>query len=178
MQNLEYGIRDSPMFLKSMRFVSGMEGLVSDVKEDRGGYTKYGISSGAYPDLDIQSMTRDDALDIYYRDYWLKNKCSNLPEQLAISVFDSSVNCGVGRTAHWLQEACKAQGQDIKSDGIIGVLTLGAVLECDAWKLHSIITAKRLQHYSDICALHPSQMQFLRGWVNRVSSLGLYVSTS
>ncbi len=39
---------------------------------DPGGMTKFGISKRAYPKLDIASLTRDEAVAIYYRDYWQK----------------------------------------------------------------------------------------------------------
>ena len=42
--------------------------------DDLGGETNWGISKRQYPDLDIKSLTREDAIDIYYKDYWLKGK--------------------------------------------------------------------------------------------------------
>jgi lysozyme family protein len=49
---------------------TGVFGNYSNHPYDRGGETKYGISSRWYPDEDIQNLTRERANAILYRDYW------------------------------------------------------------------------------------------------------------
>lgn len=72
--------------------------------EDPGGETKYGISKRAYPRLDIKNLTLEDASAIYKRDYWNAAGCDDLDDSLALVVFDTAVNCGVGRAKKWLAQ--------------------------------------------------------------------------
>ena len=88
---------------------------------DSGGETKYGISKKAYPDLDICSLTLEQAKEIYKRDYWNRCKCDYLPDSLSVAVFDFAVNSGVSRAVKYLQTSL-----GVKADGIIGNQTLGA----------------------------------------------------
>jgi lysozyme family protein len=80
-----------------------MEGGTNHHLLDRGGLTKYGISSKYYPDLDIANLSLETAVSIYHKDYWLEVGCSHYPDPLAIVMFDTAVNCGVSSTARWLQ---------------------------------------------------------------------------
>jgi lysozyme family protein len=62
----------------------------------------------AHPDVDIVNLTKEQALDIYKRDYWDAINGDSLPWPLCLAVFDLSVNGGVGRAQQALAEA----GQD------------------------------------------------------------------
>lgn len=84
--------------------------------------TNWGISAAAYPQLDIASLTVEQAQDIYRRDYWDKAACGKLPASLALLVFDATVNNGVGRAVRWLQAALR-----VPQDGVVGPGTLRAV---------------------------------------------------
>ena len=48
-------------------------GYVND-PNDLGGETNFGVSKKAYPDLDIKNLTRDEAKEIYRKDYWERYK--------------------------------------------------------------------------------------------------------
>lgn len=89
-------------FDRCIPFVLKWEGGYVNHPDDPGGETKYGISKRAYPDLDIKSLTLDDAKSIYRRDYWDASNCDSFDLPLAVVVFDSAVNCGVGRAKTWL----------------------------------------------------------------------------
>lgn len=67
--------------------------------------TKYGISAASYPELDIPSLTKEQAADIYFRDYWIKSGSDKLDEALAMMHFDSAVNNGKGAAAQFLSAA-------------------------------------------------------------------------
>ena len=51
-------------FLTCVKIVLDHEGYVSDDSNDPGGLTKYGISSRAYPELDVSELTQDEAIAI------------------------------------------------------------------------------------------------------------------
>ena len=42
------------------------EGGFVDDPDDKGGMTKYGISKRSYPDVDIENLTKAEAVQIYY----------------------------------------------------------------------------------------------------------------
>jgi len=122
---------------------------------DPGGETKWGISKRAYPDIDIKSLTKEEALLIYERDYWLKAGCDKMEKALAIAVFDSAVNCGVGRTRSWLSEKEKAKVAEERSA---------------KWMIQ-----RRTQYYLDLVKRKPALNKYIKGWLNRVNDLSKYV---
>lgn len=76
-----------------------IEGGLSTDRNDRGNYrpngefvgTKYGISANAHPDVDIVNLTKEQALEIYRRDYWLGSGADKLPWPLNLLHFDAYV---------------------------------------------------------------------------------------
>ena len=102
-------------------------GYVND-PHDPGGETNYGISRRAYPDLDIKALTRNEAKELYFKDYWQKNHYDGIKGcKIAGKVFDLSVNMGAFRANCLLQISVNYAGASICIDGIIGPRTLGAV---------------------------------------------------
>ena len=84
-------------FQRALAFVLNAEGgeKITDDPRDRGGLTRWGISQTAYPKLDIRSLTRAQAEQIYRTDYWLLGCCDGLPPPLALMHFDCAVNMGI-----------------------------------------------------------------------------------
>lgn len=152
-----------------------MEGGTNPDLLDRGGFTKYGISSRQYPYLDIDNLTHDDAVAIYYSDYWLRNKCEAFSEPLACVLFDSSVNCGQKSAALWMQSTVSSLKSELEVDGIIGSETIYETnLRNDRAVLEGIV-ARRLDRYVDLIKHYPKQAKFIKGWINRVSAMLKYV---
>ena len=56
-------------------------GYVHDPK-DLGGETNFGIAKRFYPDVDIKNLTKEEAKEIYKKDYWDRYKAEKLPEHL------------------------------------------------------------------------------------------------
>lgn len=106
-----------PVFDLAVRKVVQLEGGLSLDKNDRGNWTggqkgvgelrgtKYGISAMSYPNLDIASLTVDDAVAIYRRDYWDAIGADSLPPALAVVAFDTAVNSGVGAARRLLNQS-------------------------------------------------------------------------
>ncbi len=150
---------NNPIFQLALSFTLRWEGgeKYTNIKDDPGGETKYGISKRAYPDVDIKSLTLVEAQQIYYNDYWLKAGCDKMDNSdLAIVVFDSSVNCGVGRTKSWLAELNEKENlaEERKS----------------RWMIQ-----RRIQYYKTIVEKKPAFQKFLKGWLNRVNDLSKYI---
>lgn len=60
---------------------------------DPGGLTKFGISQRSYPDLDIASITLDQAKALYKRDYWDVINGHQFSKGLAL-LLDCAINQG------------------------------------------------------------------------------------
>ena len=140
--------------------VIGHEGGYSNHPNDPGGETKYGISKRAYPHLDIADLTLDDAKAIYQRDYWNKVRGDELPDAIAVNVFDMAVNHGVKAAVKILQAAV---GTDV--DGVLGPQTLAA-----AWRSNPVLAAIRLNASRlDFYTTLTTWSTFGRGWARRVA---------
>lgn len=142
-------------------------GHVNDPR-DPGGETKFGISRRSYPKLDIRALTRDQAIDLYRRDYWDQAGCATLPPKLAVAVFDCAVNQGVGVALRLLQ---KAAGVGV--DGVIGPQSRKAIeAACEADLLVQFL-GWRLRRY----AFTANASTHMRGWANRVLYLQQFLAT-
>jgi len=105
--------------------------------------TKYGISAASYPSLPIQSLSREECVEIYRRDYWDKCQCGHMPSPIAIAVFDCAVNQGVGAAMRLIQEAAR-----VKVDGVIGRLTLDAIGKANMKSLLATFIGLRGSRYA------------------------------
>src|SRR5690606_21344731 len=114
-------------FLRAVEVVLKHEGGYVHDPRDPGGETKYGISKRSYPELDIARLTREDAIAIYYRDWWQRYGYDRLQnDAIATKLLDMAVNMGPATAHRLLQEALVFLGYDIAVDGIIGLQTIGA----------------------------------------------------
>ena len=88
----------SNKFLKAFEYLMYNEGGYVNDKQDAGGETRYGISKRSYPQLDIKSLTRDQARQIYFVDFWMKAKCEQIDdENIATKFFDLAVTLAFRR---------------------------------------------------------------------------------
>ena len=135
------------------------EGGYVNNPHDKGGVTKYGISKKAYPNEDIENLTLDRAKEIYYRDYWTRCKCDNLPDSLSIAVFDFAVNSGIKTAIKKLQIAL-----GITADGIIGNQTVGACNRLPVKRVLDDYMDLRLDYLMSL----PKWKYYGNGWGSRV----------
>lgn len=143
------------------------EGGFSDDPDDSGGMTKFGISHKAYPALDIANLTKEEAGRIYQRDYWDAVKAGEMPESIALAVFDGAVISGPVASVRWLQTI-----MDVNVDGVVGAETLRAVWarEVTGQTLVSYL-ARRAVHFAEITRQRVSQRKYERGWYLRLFRL-------
>lgn len=134
-------------------------GYVNDPR-DPGGETKWGIAKRSYPQLDINSLTREDAIAIYERDFWQRVQGDRLPGSFVFQALDAAVNHGIGNAVRWLQRAA-----GVADDGIIGPVTLAAVARQEAADLVLNFNAERLEFYAKLQNFDA----FGRGWTRRVA---------
>ena len=143
--------------------VIGHEGGYVDDPTDRGGETKYGISKRAYPNLDIKSLRLDDAMKIYYHDYWIKNRVDELPKDIRFTYFDMAINMGSSRACKILQETANAKGAELSVDGRIGKNTIKGSAKVELSRLK----AYRVLYYAKIVIKKPTQEKYWYGWFKR-----------
>lgn len=153
-------------FERTMIFILGHEGGLSDDAEDKGGLTKFGISQKSYPDVDIRKLTQADALDIYRRDFWARCQCDHLPEPIAVIVMDCAVNQGASTAIRLLQKSL-----GVNADGVVGSQTIAAVQrafgdKAGQYKLVTELVARRMFQYGS----HPQFARYGLGWSRRLSA--------
>jgi lysozyme family protein len=107
-------------------------------------------------------MRLDEAKAIYRRHYWDALRCDELPAGVDYAVFDYGVNSGVGRAAKVLQRVC-----GVKDDGVLGPLTMAAVIRQESNALIRAICDERLRFLRSL----KSWRVFGRGWSRRVDEV-------
>lgn len=144
-------------FNKAVEFVLKHEGGYVNDPNDAGGETKFGISKRAYPNVDIKNLTREQAIEIYRRDYW-NQLPEGLPAVIHCVLFDCAVNAGIGRALRILQSAIK-----VKQDGRWGKLSQTALNKYDVNDVLLNFVTERVMFYSTLTTFS----RYGKGWVNR-----------
>jgi len=121
----------------ALELMFGHEGGYVNVKTDRGGPTKYGVTHktlaahlgvASVTAERVKAMTLAEATAIYQRSYWSQSGGDVLPAGLDYAAFDFGVNSGPSRAVKSLQAVLAAKGGYTgKVDGHIGEQTLAAV---------------------------------------------------
>lgn len=122
--------------------------------------TNFGISAAAYPTLDIAKLTKEQAIEIYRTDYWLKIHGDSLPDAVAFGALDGAVNSGVARSVAWLQRAAGVLG-----DGVWGKETEAAIKIADPIQLILRYTSYRLKFMTTA----GGWKNYGAGWANRIA---------
>ena len=144
-------------------------GYVND-PQDPGGETKYGISKRSYPHLDITNLSREDAIGIYHRDWWVPYRYGEIKHlETAAKILDLAVNMGPAAAHKCLQWALHACGQrHVVIDGIIGPQTIGAANNVKPRvALLTALRAEAAAYYRGLVAQRPELKRFEKGWLNR-----------
>jgi lysozyme family protein len=161
-------------FARCFAFTVAAEGGFTKISFDPGNWTggavghgtlrgtKYGISAAAYPALDIENLSEQDAAEIYRRDYYAPLHGDELGLPVAQVLFDGAVNAGMKRAVTWLQQALGEM-----ADGVLGARTLDAAKAADALGVAREMLARRVDFYARL----PGWADFGLGWSRRVIAL-------
>jgi lysozyme family protein len=156
------------LFDRAIDVVLANEGeAYTDNPLDRGGPTKFGIAKRWNPDVDVQSLTRAQAIEIYWERYWKGRGYEELRERIAIKVFDLAVNLGAKTAITCLQRALRACGVPVKVDGRLGPETFGAARWTDEAVLMAALRSEAAGEYRLRVARDGDQTTFRDGWLNR-----------
>lgn len=162
-------VDDRQRFEQAVTIVLAHEGGYVNNPADPGGETKYGISKRSYPDLDIKNLTREQAIEIYYKDWWCRYRYGEIEDlDVATKVLDLSVNMGPGQAHRLLQQAINlVSDENLKVDGILGPLTLAATNRVNPEKLRQTLRFYAAEYYYSLARARPESRVFLLGWLNR-----------
>lgn len=150
------------------------EGGYSDDPKDPGNWTggkvgvgklkgtKFGIAANTYGHLDIVNLTKDQAREIYRRDFWAPIRGDQLPPVVGALMLNVAVNTGIPRASRFLQEAV-----GVKVDGKLGPVTLGAVQAADRNDIAVLFVAAYLDFLNDL----DNWIRYGRGWSQRVVTM-------
>jgi lysozyme family protein len=148
-------------FDKAIVEVLKHEGGLVDHPNDPGGITNFGISKRAYPLLNIKSLTKEFAIELYRRDYW-SAWYDSMPYEVAAKTFDMAVNMGKAQAHKILQRAV-----GVVDDGVVGPKTVAATNAQNVDKTLANITEQQLKFYDKIIEKKPTSKVFLSGWTRR-----------
>lgn len=115
--------------------------------DDPGGTTRYGIDQRSHPNVNIESLTKEQATDIYYSE-WVDAGSEDMAPGLGEVYFNACVNAGQGRAAKLMAE----------SNGIAS-----AFLDAQEG------------FYRRLAAQKPRMSKYLKGWLNRTRDLRNYL---
>lgn len=146
----------------------------TDDPDDNGGPTRWGITltdlriddKGATAD-DVRNLSREQAIDIYWRRYWLGIHLDRLPTGVVQTlVFNQGILSGTGTAVKKLQTVL-----GVASDGMIGPITAGALRGKNQNAVGIDFMIEMQKRYIDIVKSNTSQIKWLRGWMNRTYEL-------
>lgn len=141
----------------------GHEGGYGNDPDDPGGETHWGISKRRYPYVNIQSLTREEAIGIYRLDWWEEYRYGLVRDQrIANKLLAMSVNAGPAIAHRLMQESLNYLGMSLVVDGILGPRSRAAINSVDAGLLVNIYRVKTGAWYMDL-----GKLKYLEGWLNR-----------
>lgn len=140
--------------------ILGHEGGYVNDSRDPGGETKWGISKRAYPNLDIASLTREQAIEIYRRDFWSKVHADQLEDGVAFQLLDSAINSGITTSIRFLQRAI-----GVADDGVFGAVSLGALQGKTETDVVMLFIGERLDYMTRL----KNWPDHGKGWARRIA---------
>lgn len=136
------------LFEPAVEYVLANEGGLVNNSADPGGLTNFGISQTEYPHLDIRELSREDAIEIYRRDYWRFGGFTS--QRVATKMLDIYVNLPPSHAVRLLQQALASiEAGPIVADGILGPQTIEQANAADESLLIDELKARLVKYYVD-----------------------------
>ena len=182
---------DDDDFAIAFKHSMGHEGGLVNDPDDPGLITKYGVSlrtlvrlgeididqdghldydfngDGAIDADDIRDLSKEQAKQFYYQEFWDKYRYAELPSHIGMKVFDLSINMGPVQAHKCLQRAVRAFGTvHISDDGIIGKKTI-SFSRTFGDELIVPLRSEAAGFYRALVVQKPVFKKYLNGWLNR-----------
>lgn len=167
--------------------IIAVEGGYVDDPEDSGGETNFGVTKAVAREAgykgSMRDMPRQVAVRIYSKKYWdavSGDRLSDLAEDVALEVVDTSVNMGPARAGEFLQRSLNVLNlretlfKDLVVDGDIGPATLSALgVYLGSRKANVLVKALNCLQgafYIELAEKRQKDERFLYGWlIHRVA---------
>ena len=150
------------------------EGGYVNHPDDPGGPTNLGVTQKVYSNWlkmngrepqSVRHITKPEAESIFYEQYFLPVRFSEMPSGLDYAMADFSVNSGPGRATIELQRSLRDLGHKISVDAHIGVETLAAIKkEPDPGRIVARLCERRMDFLRGL----KNWKSFGKGWTRRV----------
>jgi lysozyme family protein len=137
----------------------GHEGGYVNNPADPGGETNWGISKRSYSNLDIKNLTRDQAMMIYYTDFW--SPLGDADAAIKYQMFDFAVNSGINTALRKLQLVV-----GVADDGHWGPLSKAALATMSVNDTLLLLNAERLEFMTKL----KNWPDASRGWARRIAT--------
>lgn len=139
-------------------------GYVND-PADPGGETKWGISKRSYPHVDIANLTREEAKEIYRRDFW--DPLADAHPAVRYQLLDFAVNSGIQTAIRKLQQAVR-----VADDGHWGPISRAALRSMPLNDVLMRMNALRLEFMTNL----RNWPNHGRGWARRIAANLMYAA--
>jgi lysozyme family protein len=156
-------------FETAVEFTLKQEGVLSHDERDRGGLTKWGISSRYHPEVSNPTFSLNDATAIYRLHYWEPARCEHFPSYLRLPLFDAAVNPGLKPSIEFLQRAVGAH-----VDGLIGPQTIALSVVAPALETLKKLLTNRVVYYGTRDGFDT----YAQGWIRRCFAVQAFVIES
>lgn len=173
-------------FIRALEHTLKNEGGYNNDPADPGHATNLGITKETLESFrkapvsveDVQSLTKDQALLIYFALYWQPMSCDKIMQYpIAAAIFDMGVLFGTKTAQINAQRALNICGySDLAADGSIGPLSLAALNEINPQVYLPMYRSLMMKRVTEVIAAHPLEGKFKQGWEHRLDRLLTLVS--
>jgi len=134
---------------------------------DYGGLSKFGISSRAFPSVDIKNLTWDEACKIYSDNFFYKYRLDLIADfVISAQVMLLFINMNPDHAARIVQLSLNDLGCNVNCDGILGSMSISEINKYPG--VRERITVNSIKYYLALVDSDTSQLTNLRSWIRRV----------
>jgi len=173
---------NSPGFDNAFKYILDVEGGYTDFNPSTGDprtnlgiiqseYDKYRSNRGL-AQQSVSNITKDEAKEIYFNNYWVPTQADLLYEKLpktAITIFDFAVNSGLGGASSVVAKTLNIPSSRFDGKMIDTILDTGASMGDE--KLSRSLIERRFVNYDEIISRDPRKSVYRKGWHNRLDKL-------
>lgn len=156
------------LFEKAIDFVLSNEGDYVNDEHDPGGETRWGISKRSHSHLNIADLSKEGAIDIYKKEYWIKYRYKEIKDKrVCVRLFDLGINIGPARAHRLIQlavnDSANLSDVELKVDGILGSKSIEKINQCCSVCLYIFLVKKAENYYKGL-----NETLYIKGWLNRL----------